>query len=115
MQPNDGPTVLEPKDLIPITPFANNAGLPIFTSQADWERVVRHEPYTVLQKMMNAIDGALKTARADIGHIDFRVWVFEGMEGAKKKRARLRASLYITEEGMPWVHLSQSPQRMRRR
>lgn len=112
---SDGPAVLDPKDLIPLKPFSRDAAMPIFTSQEDWEGIVRKDPYVILEKMMNAIDGALKTARADVGHIDFRVWAYEKMEGERKKRVRLRASLYITEEGQPWIHLSRSPQRMRRR
>lgn len=106
VSPDEGPPILATTGLIPITPFAPTAGCPICTSPEDWEAIVRHNPYGILQRMMNAVDGALKTNRADIAHIDFRVW-------RDKKRSRLRASLYTTEEGQPWIFLARAPLKLK--
>src|SRR5687767_14830074 len=94
-----GPTTLSADGLIPLAPFARPMGfhLPVFTSPATWEAIVRHGPYAAISALGSAVENAVNavgSVRADRASIDFKWWVPNQDATKKAAKVRLRATLY---------------------
>lgn len=111
-----GPEILEPTDLIPLTPFSRSAEirLPVFTSQSCWEEVVRHGPFALVMELNKAIENALNqvgSRRADYAYIDFKFYKPLDDEGKRTEKVRMRAKLYLSQETEQiWISLSKAPE-----
>lgn len=114
----EGPTVRSQDGLIDLTSFAQRFGLQghLFVEQNLWQNLCRTDDETMalVNSLVEGMDRLLSSDRADYDNFDFKHWYRKHQRSTKADWTRVRATMYMNEENIPWVHLMESPRRAHR-
>jgi hypothetical protein len=115
----DGPTVRSPDGNVDLTAAAQRLGLrgQVMAAQNLWNNICKHQDGSELylvNSLVEGMDRLLSTTRADRDNFDFKHWYKPTPRSTKSDWVRVRATMYVDEQGNPWVHLTESPNRAHR-
>ena len=114
-----GPETRSSDGTIDISEYAAKYGLrgKFTVDQNVWVNYCKDEYakiMSVVDSLVHGLDALLASERANQEQFDFKHWHIRSKQSAKADWARVRATMYIDEEGTPWVHLTESPKKAHR-
>jgi hypothetical protein len=114
-----GPTVRSPDGLVDLTPNAERYGLrgQIMADQNLWNNTCKlggDAEIALIDSLVNGMDKLLSGDRADYDNFDFKHWYRKTAASTKADWTRVRATMFATDEGTPWICLTESPKRAHR-
>jgi hypothetical protein len=113
------PTVRTPDGLVDLTPHAESFGLrgQIMADQNLWNNTCKRlgdAEIALISSLVDGMDRMLSSERADHDNFDFKHWYRKSDRSTKADWTRVRATMYVTEQGTPWICLTESPKRAHR-
>jgi hypothetical protein len=114
-----GPTTRAPDGLVDLTQHATRFGLrgQIMADQNLWNNTCKlggDAEIALISSLVDGMDKLLSGDKADYDNFDFKHWFQRSPSSTKADWTRIRAKMYATEEGTPWICLTESPKRAHR-